>query len=90
MEHVISTADNNLTLSMYKEGDFRLRNKPYKENGTFKKIRALKGKINGSEEGIFTTESGQVYLVFTDWSISRPTDIEKEIINEALKATETR
>ena len=85
MSHIASTyGDNNLSLAIYESNDHRLKGKTLLIEGVYKKLRSIKGIANGMEEGIFTTNDNEIYIVFIDWTIRKPTPTEKIKINETL------
>lgn len=86
MKYIISTyGDEGISLAMYEENDFRLKGKVISIDGTYKKLRSIKGVVNGMEEGLFTTNNNEIYIVFSDWTVRKPTTIETSKITEKIK-----
>jgi len=87
MKYIVSTyGDENLSLAMYEDNDFRLKSKNLLIEGTFTKNRSIKGVANGHEIGLFTTPSNEIYIVFTDHTVRKPTKEEQIKIDESIKA----
>jgi len=63
------------SMGMFESDDFRLKNK-VSFSGTFKRDKSVKGIFNGNEKGVFESEDGIKYVVFSDHSVRPLTDFE--------------
>ena len=56
------------TYGMYEKDDFRLKKYTTVIQGIFKKDKNIKGWFNGHEIGVFYSNNGKEYVIFTDHS----------------------
>ena len=64
--YVIAPYDTGV--AMYEATDFRVVDSEFAIAGKFERTPKVKGMFNGREIGVFTTNNGNKYLVFTDHS----------------------